>query len=118
MAEEYEETPLYGADTKPATLRWVGLPLTIGTPIVAAIPILMNLLHSWRDRLVAYSLLAIVAVALWSVLRYDHNALRILGLWLNTKFLSFDARKWKGATVDPFPFKKSKVPYGIFEDGL
>ena len=116
MDDDYEETPLYGADTRPATLRWVGLPLTVATPLVMAVPILMNLLHSWRDRVVAYSILGSVAVGLWSVLRYDHNALRIAAHWFHTKFKSFDALRWKGATPDPFPFRVSKIPYGIFED--
>jgi type IV secretory pathway VirB3-like protein len=116
VAEEYEETPLYGADTRPATLRWIGLPLTVGTPLIMAVPILMNLFHTWRDRVVVYSILAIVALGLWSVLRYDHNALRILARWFQTKFKSFDAMKWKGATPDPFPFCASKIPHGIYED--
>ena len=77
--EDYEETPLYGGDTRPATVRWVGLPLTVACPLLMAVPMIVNLISTWRSRFVAFGLLAVVAVFLWSMLRYDHNALRILG---------------------------------------
>jgi hypothetical protein len=80
-----------------------------------AVPMIMNLIASWRVRFVAFGVLVVVAVFFWSMLRYDHNALRILERWLHTKFKSFDARKWKGATPDPFPFA-SKTPRGIYDD--
>jgi type IV secretory pathway VirB3-like protein len=114
--EDYEETPLYGGDTRPAMVRWVGLPLNVATPLVVAVPIVMNLIAGWRSRFVAFGMLSVVVALLWSVLRYDHNALRILWRWLWTKCGSFDAMKWKGAAVDPFPFRPSKTPHGIFDD--
>jgi type IV secretory pathway VirB3-like protein len=114
--EDYEETPLYGGDTRPAVLKWVGLPLTVAAPLVMAVPMIMNLIAGWRSRFVAFGMLVVVAVFFWWMHRHDHNALRILARWLHTKFKSFDARKWKGATPDPFPFRPSKTPHGIFDD--
>ena len=116
MAEDYEETVLYGGDTRPAVLRWVGLPLTVAVPLVIAVPIIFNWISAWRGRCVAFAIWAIAGACCWVLLRYDHNAPRILDRWFNTKFLSFDARKWLGATPDPFPYRASKDPHGIYND--
>lgn len=113
--EDYEETALYGGDTRPAMLRWVGLPLTVAVPLVMAVPMIMNLIAGWRARFFMFGVLTVVAVFLWWTLRYDHNALRILGRWGRTKFGSFDARKWKGATPDPFPIR-SKTVRGVYDE--
>lgn len=114
MSEDLEETKLYGGDTRPALLRFVGLPLSVSVGLVMAIPLIMNLMRSWRWRAAGFFLLICVAVFLWTMLRYDHNALRILRRFIQTKFMSFDAQSWKGAVPEPLPFMPPKKPHGIF----
>lgn len=107
---------LAGGDTRPATVRWVGLPLTVVVPLVMAVPMTINLVSSWRGRFVAFGIEVVAVVFFWALLRHDHNALRILVRWLRTKCGSFDAQKWKGAAPDPFPYRPSKSPHGIYDD--
>ena len=115
MAEDYEETRL-ADDIRPAIVRWIGLPLYTAVPLIMAAPIIINTMSSWRARLVALAILTVAAIFFGLVLRHDYNMLRILWRWFLTKFMSFDARKWKGATTDPFPYRASKAPHGIYDE--
>lgn len=108
-----EQTALAGGDTRPAIVKYIGLPLTMVAPLVVAYGLIMALLPNWHYRFVGFSVLAIVAVVLSSLVRRDHNALRIVRLWFQGKGKSLDSHRWNGATVEPFPLRRSKTPRGI-----
>jgi type IV secretory pathway VirB3-like protein len=54
-----------------------------------------------------------VAIALSALVRRDHNAPRIVLRWLQSKAKSLDNYRWNGATVEPFPVRRSKTLRGI-----
>ena len=116
MAEELDETPFYGGDTRPAMTKYFGLPITAVAVGFMAIVGGMNLFIDWRFKLAWICLMLLGCTGLWSIYRHDHNALRIFWLWLNTKFRSFDSRHWSGATLEPFPVRWRDGPRGFFDD--
>jgi type IV secretory pathway VirB3-like protein len=110
---ELEKTALAGADTRPALVQYIGLPLTVVVGLFMAYGLIMGLVDDWHYKLSALGLLLVASAALCVVMRRDHNALRIALRWLQSKAWSLDSHEWNGATVEPFPIRRSKTSRGI-----
>ncbi len=108
-----EETPLAGGDTRPALVKFIGLPLSVVVGLFMSYGLIMGLMDSWRYKIGALGVLLVATVALCGIMRRDHNAARIIRLWFQSKALSLDNHKWNGATIEPFPLRRSKTPRGI-----
>jgi type IV secretory pathway VirB3-like protein len=108
-----DKTPLAGADTRPALVKYLGMPLSLVVTLVMAYGMILALMPDWHYRVVGFVALAIFAVFLSMLVRHDHNAPRIVLLWLQSKAKSLDNHRWNGATVEPFPARRSKTPRGI-----
>jgi len=95
--EELEEAPLFVAATRPALVA--GLPLGIAVAFIMLGGFIMIL---GQD-----PLYEVLLLPLWfgarAILRYDYNAVRIVGLWLRSSARSVDAHLWGGASPSPFP---------------
>ena len=108
-----ENTPLAGADTRPAVVNYIGLPLTVVVALFMAYGLIMGLINDWHYKLIALGLLLAATFLLCAIMRRDHNAARIARLWFQSKALSLDNHKWNGATIEPFPVRRGKAPRGI-----
>ncbi len=108
-----ENTTLAGGDTRPAMVKYIGMPLMMLAPLVMAYGLILALMPDWHYRFGGFAVLVIVAAGLSALVRRDHNALRIARLWLQGKAQSLDNHKWNGASVHPFPLRRSKTPRGI-----
>jgi type IV secretory pathway VirB3-like protein len=108
-----EQTALAGGDTRPALVKYIGLPLKAVIALVVAYGMIMALMPNWTYRFVGFGILVVAAVSLWAIMRRDHNALRIFRLWCQGKGKSLDSHHWNGASVDPFPLRRSRTPRGI-----
>jgi type IV secretory pathway VirB3-like protein len=108
-----EKTPLAGGDTRPAFVKYIGMPLRMVVGLVVAYGLILAIMPGWYYRLIALGILAMVAIALSELVRRDHNAPRIVLRWLQSKAKSLDNYRWNGATVEPWPARRSKTPRGI-----
>ncbi len=108
-----DQTPLAGGDTRPALVAYIGIPLEMVVGLVVAYGLIVALMPDWYYRFVGFAVLTVVAIFLFVLVRRDHNALRISRLWLQSKAKSLDNAVWSGATVEPFPTRRSKTPRGI-----
>jgi type IV secretion system protein VirB3 len=106
--EQPDETTLFVAATRPAMV--MGLPIGLFVIFLMAIALIMILVQN--------PLYEFVLVPAWFgarfLLRYDYNAVRVAGLWMQTKARSFDAAHLGGASPAPFPIRQSSEhPRGI-----
>jgi type IV secretory pathway VirB3-like protein len=108
-----EKTPLAGGDTRPALVKFIGLPLSAVVVLFMCYGLIMGIMDSWRYKLMALGIMLMVAMMLSRLMRRDHNALRGALLWFQSKALSLDNHKWNGTTIEPFPLRRSKTPRGI-----
>ncbi len=111
--ESLEETPLAGGDTRPALVKFIGLPLSVVVGLFMTYGLIMGMVDGWRYKIIGLGVLLVATVVLCRIMRRDHNAARIVLLWLQSKALSLDNHKWDGATIEPFPLRRSKTPRGI-----
>lgn len=109
--EPLKESPLFVAATRPALV--VGLPLGLAVAFLMVLALIMILIQN--------PFYELILVPLWllarELVRYDYNAIRVVGLWGQTKARSFDAHHWGGASPAPFPVRRSRFarPRGIGE---
>ncbi len=82
-------------------------------PLVVGYGLILALMPDWHYRFGGLFALAIVAGGLSALVRRDHNALRIARLWMQGKGQSLSNHVWNGATVEPFPRRRSKTARGI-----
>ncbi len=108
-----EKTKLARGDTKPATVKYIGTPLTMVAPMVSAYGMILGLMPNWHWRIAGLVVLVIVGMGLAALVRRDYNALRIAMRWVQGKGRSLTNRQWNGATIEPFPRRRSKTPRGI-----
>jgi type IV secretion system protein VirB3 len=107
--ERLEEAPLFVAATRPAL--FLGLPLGLAVIFMMAVALIMILIQN--------PFYEMILVPLWilarELVRYDYNAIRVVGLWGQTKARSFDAYHWGGASPAPFPIRRTRYarPRGI-----
>jgi type IV secretory pathway VirB3-like protein len=103
--EGREEEVLFVAATRPAIMPLVGLPHSLAIVFLVAGMETIIFTKSF------FSLLWLVPVwgAAFLYVRHDYNAMRILGLWLVTKFHSVDAWRWHGASLSPMPINEQTI---------
>ncbi len=98
---------LFVAATRPALI--MGLPIGLFVLFLMALALIMI-----RVQNPLYELMLVPA---WFgarlLLRYDYNAVRVAGLWMQTKARSFDSAHLGGASPAPFPIRGSEYPRGI-----
>lgn len=108
-----DRTPVAGAGTRPALVKYVGMPIHIVVGLVMAYGLIIALMPDWHYRFVGFFVLGFFAIGLSALVRRDHNALRIAALWMQSKGKSLENHKWNGASVEPFPVRRSKTARGI-----
>ncbi len=105
--ERPDEVTLFVAATRPAMVA--GLPMGLFVIFMMAVALIMIFMQN--------PLYEIIIGPAWILarwgLRYDYNAVRVAGLWLQTKARSFDSATLGGASPAPFPIAQSKHPRGI-----
>jgi type IV secretion system protein VirB3 len=105
--ETSDEATLFVAATRPAMIA--GLPMGLFVIFLMVLALIMIFMQN--------PLYEIMLVPAWFgarlLLRYDYNAVRVAGLWLQTKARSFDAAHLGGASPAPFPIRQSEHPRGI-----
>ena len=106
MPERLDETPLFVAATRPALI--LGLPIGLFVMLLMAATLIVILA---RNPIYAGAVIP-AWLAAQLLVRYDYNAIRVAGLWLQTKCRSIDTPVWGGASPAPFPVKPSKRPRG------
>jgi type IV secretion system protein VirB3 len=107
MAERLDETTLFVAATRPALI--LGLPIGVFVLLLMAAALIVIFA---RNPLYAGTVIP-AWFAAQLLVRYDYNATRVCGLWLQTKCRSIDTPVWGGASPAPFPVKPSRHPRGI-----
>jgi type IV secretion system protein VirB3 len=104
-----EAVPLAVADTRPAMVRVLSIPYTLAIYLMMGGVLLALFTHN-----IFYGL---VVVPLWGLAReaikYEPNAARIVGLWIETSAAYVDARRWGGASPASFPVRPGRHPRGI-----
>jgi type IV secretion system protein VirB3 len=106
--QEREEEVLFVAATRPALMPLLGLPhsLAIVFLVVGLETIIFT--KNFLDLL----FLVPVWLVMFLYVRNDANAVRLLGIFLQTKVKSLDAWRWGGASLSPWPIR-DKTPRGI-----
>lgn len=111
--EQLENVPLAVADTRPAMVPGLAVPLEFAVLLLAGGALIVVFLRN--------PLYALVMVPLWllgrELIKYDYNAARIARLWLNTSARSVDARWWGGASPAPYPVRHGTPARGIADAG-
>jgi type IV secretion system protein VirB3 len=97
--EPLDHDPLFVAATRPAL--FLGLPIGLVTLFMLAFGLIIVLIQNPFEELIL--LPAWLAARL--LVRYDYNAVRVAGLWLQTKARSLDTAHWGGASPSPFPVR-------------
>ncbi len=101
------EVTLFVAATRPAMI--MGLPMGLFVIFLMALALIIILVQN--------PLYEMMLVPAWFcarlLLRYDYNAVRVAGLWMQTKARSFDSAYLGGASPAPFPIRLASAPRGI-----
>ena len=112
--EPLEELPLFVAATRPALVA--GMPIGLAVAFLLAFALIIIFAED--------PLYELILLPAWFgarlLLRYDYNAVRIVGLWLQSSARSLDAHRWGGASPAPFPVRRFRGsgpprPRGIFD---
>lgn len=102
--EAREDEVLILAATRPAMMPLIGLPHGLATLffVVGMETIIIT-------KSVFYPLwLVPVWAVLYMIVRKDHNAIRIIRLWLRGSALSLDVWRWSGGSLSPWPLTKQQ----------
>jgi type IV secretory pathway VirB3-like protein len=109
--EPLEDVPLRVARTRPA-MRF-GIPFVYIVPVGVICLEINAIFGLWPAIYVDPSLI----IALIVIVRNDHNAFRLWGIWLQTKAIILDGWYYGGACVSPFPVRtKADRPRGVPSD--
>jgi type IV secretory pathway VirB3-like protein len=109
VAEQPEKEVLFVAATRPAIMPILGLPHGLAIIFVCAFMEVIIWTQNFLDELI---LLPFWGAAFLYV-RHDYNAMRILGLWFQSKSKSLlDFWRWGGASLSPWPIRE-RLPRGI-----
>lgn len=110
MHEPLEEAVLHVANTRPALVPWIGLPVEVFSPLFVLSCELGMV--SWKFAVFSLPLWAIAAI----IVRRDYNAGRVWIAWARTTAASFDGWHWGGSAVSHFPIRAPKRYRGIAPD--
>lgn len=106
-AARLETATLFVAATRPALI--LGLPIGVFAILLMLLALIVVFSHNplWGG----------VVIPVWFaaqlLVRYDYNAVRVAGLWLQTKCRSIDTPVWGGASPAPFPVRPEKHARGV-----
>ena len=94
-------TPLHVP--RPTIIPGLGLPIKYTLILVGLIVGTAILFRTWKAWLILFCVWGVIGVSIRARLARDHNALRVDGIWLNTKAFFLEEDKWRGVTLRSFP---------------
>lgn len=104
MDEQHEQPasyPVYKGLTRSATILGVPMvPLLVMTMAVAVVALTISIF--W------WALWPVLCFIMAQITKYDDQAFRIIGLWIDTKVLNGNKKFWGASTYSPISHKKRR----------
>lgn len=107
--EDLKTGPVHIADTRPAMVPGLGIPLSAATPLLFVAAEVAIMFGGFTG--VGYGLGIAAGIGLplrWWV-SFDWYGVECLLVHARTNFLILDARRWGGSSMSPFPIHSAEI---------